>query len=94
MAKERRFGVPRGKRVEVGWMGIWGVSGCKLLYFKWNGYISNEWVPTIQHREMCMIGSLGCTTELEATILLIIEIIIIIIIKPLFLVQTQSTADA
>ena len=41
-----------------------------------------------------MIRSLGCTTELEATILLIIEIIIIIIIKPLFLVQTQSTADA
>ena len=35
MAKGGRLGVPKGDGGGVGWMGIWGFFGCKLLY-TWN----------------------------------------------------------
>ena len=45
----------------VGGMGIWGrqtvVSG-----------VDGQWDPTEQHREMCVITSLCCTTELDKTL--------------------------
>ena len=43
-------------------MGIWG-------FLDVNCYIQNgHWSPTVQHREMYVIGSLGCTTEIEETL--------------------------
>ena len=44
--------------------------------------VDGKWSPTVQHREMCVIGLLCCTTELEETLKInYILIIIIIIIK-------------
>ena len=45
----------------VGWMGILGVFWMQTAIFGMDG----EWDPTAQHREMCVIGSLFCTTELD-----------------------------
>ena len=30
--------------------------------------MDGQWEPTVQHREMCVIGSLCCTTELDKTL--------------------------
>ena len=62
MAKKSRLGVPRGRGGEgVGGMGIWGVGGMKTAISGMN----RQWDPTVRHREICVIGSLCCTTELE-----------------------------
>ena len=37
MAKKSRLVFPRGKMEGVGWMGIWGFFGYKLLYLEWMG---------------------------------------------------------
>ena len=37
MIKEKRVGVPRGKGEGVGWLGILGGFGYKLLYLEWMG---------------------------------------------------------
>ena len=60
MAKKSRLGFPRsgGEGEGLGGMGILGmqtvISG-----------MDGQWDPTVQHREMCVIGSLCCTTELD-----------------------------
>ena len=59
LAKESRLGAPRGER---GWVGIWWGFG--IIAFGMDG----QWGPTIQHRELCVTGSLCCTTELEETL--------------------------
>ena len=61
-AKESRLVVPRG------WCGEWDVQGVEFLDA--NCYIWNGWAmgPTIQHRELCVIGSFRCTTEIEETL--------------------------
>ena len=30
--------------------------------------MDRQWDPTAQHRELCVIGSLCCTTEIEETL--------------------------
>ena len=64
MAKESRLVVPSGEEGREGnEQAVWG-------FWKQTGIVGmdGQWVPTIQHREMCMIGSLCCTTELGETL--------------------------
>ena len=49
----------------VGWMSILGFWGCKLLDL--HG-MDGQWDPTVEHREMCVIGSICCTTGLDETL--------------------------
>ena len=58
------LGFPRGKGKGVGWMGILGAFWMQTVIFGMDG----QWDPTGQHREMCVIGSLCCTTELDKTL--------------------------
>ena len=58
------LGFSRGKGEGGGWMGIRGGYGDTNCYI-WNGW---QWDPSVQHREMCLIGSLHCTTELDKTL--------------------------
>ena len=53
-----------GEGVRVGWMGILRVLWMQTAIFGMDG----QWDPTVQHREMCVIGSLFCATELEETL--------------------------
>ena len=55
---------PRGEVEGVGWMDILGVFWMQTVIFGMDG----EWDPTVQHREMCVIVSLFCTTELDETL--------------------------
>ena len=55
---------PRGRGEGVGWMGILGASWLQTIIFGMVG----EWNSTVQHREMCVIGSLCCTTKLEVVL--------------------------
>ena len=43
-----------------------GVLGwwIQTLSFEMEG----QWAPTVQHRELCVMGSLCCTTEIEKTL--------------------------
>ena len=61
MAKESRLVVPSGERKE--WH--FGVLGDANSY-TWNGWAYGPYCT--QHREVCLIGSLCCTTELEETL--------------------------
>ena len=54
----------RGKGEVVGEMGILGFWGMPTLI----SGMERQWDPTVQHREMCVIGSLCCTTELDETL--------------------------
>ena len=58
------LGFPRGKGEGVGWMGILGVFRMQTVIFGKDG----QWDPTAQHREMCVTGSLCCTTEPDETL--------------------------
>ena len=53
MAKESRLVVLRGQAV----LGFW----IQTVIFGMGG----QWGPTVQHRELCVTGSLCCTTEIE-----------------------------
>ena len=53
-----------GGREGVGWMGILGVFWMQTVIFGMDG----QWDPTVQYREMCVIWSLCCTTELDETL--------------------------
>lgn len=44
--------------------GHFGVLGMQTVIFGMDG----QWDPTVQHREMCVLGSLCCTTELDETL--------------------------
>ena len=46
-----------------GWA-FWGYLGMQTVISGEDG----QWDPTVQHREMCVIGSLFCTTELDETL--------------------------
>ena len=63
IAKKSRL-FPRGKGEGVGWMSILGVFWMKTVIFGMDG----QWDSTVQHREMCVIGSLRCTAELDETL--------------------------
>ena len=54
---------------------FWGFFGLQTVTFG----MDRQWDPIVQHREMCMIGALCCTIELET--LQIKYTLIIIIIK-------------
>ena len=59
MAKKSRLRVPKRERGGIGMERHFGVlRECKLLHLEWMG-----WDSTVQHREMCVIGSLCCKTE-------------------------------
>ena len=58
------MGFPRDKEQGVGWMGILGVLGMQTIIFGLDGQRD----PTVEHREMCVIGPLCCTTELDETL--------------------------
>ena len=46
-------------------MGICGGGGwMQTVIFGMDG----QWDTTVQHREMCVIGSLCCTTEIDETL--------------------------
>ena len=47
----------QGESERVGWMGIW--EGFQ------NVIMDGQWDPSVQHREMCVTGSLYCTTKLD-----------------------------
>ena len=64
IAKESRLVVPRGER---GRTGSRAVGGFRLQTV--TSGMDGKWGPNVQHMELCVIGSLCCTTELEATIL-------------------------
>ena len=51
-----------GWREEIGGPAVWGFW-MQTVVFGMDG----QWGPTIQHRELCVIGSLCCTTEIEKT---------------------------
>ena len=61
MAKKSILRVFKGEREGSGMDGHLGGfldANCCI----WNGW---QWDPTVQHRELCVIGSLHCTTELD-----------------------------
>ena len=58
------LGLPRGKGKGMGWMIILGVWEMQTVIFGMDG----QWDPTVQHRELCVIGSFCCTTELDKTL--------------------------
>ena len=43
--------------------GVWGWR-MQTVTFRVDG----QWGPTIHHRELCMIGSLCCSTEIKETL--------------------------
>ena len=53
-----------GEGEGVGWMSILGVWGMQTIVFGMDG----QWDPTVPYREMCVIGSLYCKTELVETL--------------------------
>lgn len=62
-AKESDVWVPTGRGEGMGWRGNWGwwtqtaTSG-----------VSGRWGPAVQHRGLCVTGSLCCTTATEDTL--------------------------
>jgi len=62
--QEEKTGFPRGKGERVGWMGILRVFWVQTVIFGMDG----QWDPTVQHREMCVVGSLCGTIEFDETL--------------------------
>ena len=60
-AKAIKIMFPRGKGEGVGQMGILQGFWMQTVTPEMDG----QWDPTVQHREMCVTGSLCCTTELD-----------------------------
>ena len=67
------MGFPGGKGERVGLMGILGVFWMQTVIFGMDG----QWDPTVQYREMCVIGSLCCKTELEEALKINYALVII-----------------
>ena len=60
--EKQTCGSQGGKGWELdGCMSILEVWGMQTVVFGMDG----QWDPTVQHRELCVIGSLCCTTELD-----------------------------
>ena len=64
MAKKNRLEVPKGERGGIGMDRHLGVFWMQTVIFGMDG----QWDLTVQHREMYVIGSLCCTTELVETL--------------------------
>lgn len=47
----------------MGGMGICGVLGIQIVI----SGMDEQWDRTVQHRDMCVIGSLCCTSDLDET---------------------------
>ena len=62
MDMESRLVVARGSGEGMRWTG--SLALVDSIIFGMNG----QWGPTVQHRELCVTGSLGCTTETEETL--------------------------
>ena len=60
---EADLGLPQGREEGVGWTGSLGLghANCNI----WN---NGQWAPTVQHRELGVTESLGCTTATEETL--------------------------
>ena len=64
MAKESRLGVPKGER---GGSGMGGHFAGGSMHTDIIG-LDGQWDPTVQHRGVCVMGSLCCTAELDETL--------------------------
>ena len=65
MAKKSRLGAPKGEKGRSGMdRHFVGFFGCKLFI----SGVDGQWDPTVQHREMSVIGSLCCTTKFDETL--------------------------
>ena len=76
MVMERRLVVARGEgggRREWDEWGVWN-WWIQTVIFGMDG----QWSPTIQYGELCVIGSLCCTIEVEETLQINYALIIII----------------
>ena len=62
MTKKSRLGVPG--QGEMGGMSILWVLGMHTVI----SGMDEQWDHTVQHREMCVIGSLCCITKLDETL--------------------------
>ena len=60
MAKKSRLGIPGEKRGENGMNRHFGGLGDANCYSGMDG----QWDPSVQHKEMSVIGSLCCTKNL------------------------------
>ena len=61
MAKKSSLGVPKGERGGSGMGGGFGDANCSI----WSGWAMGSY---LQRRELCVIGSLRCATELDETL--------------------------
>ena len=61
--RKEDVGFPRGEREGSGIDGHLGGFWDANCYFGMDG----QWDPTVQHKELCVTGSLSCTTELAKT---------------------------
>ena len=62
--EEQTWSSQRGKGREWDGWAFWGVFWMQTVIFGMDG----QWDPTVQHRELCVIGSFCCTTELDKTL--------------------------
>ena len=60
---EQTYGCQGGVGREWGGQGVWG-WWMQMVTFG----MDEQWGPTVQHRELCVTGSLCCTTEIEETL--------------------------
>ena len=58
------LGFPGRKGEGMGWIGILGFFWMQNVIFG----IDGQWDPTEEHRVICVVGSLCCTTELKETL--------------------------
>ena len=64
MDEKSRLGVPKGEKGRVDGWAFWGFLWMQTVIFG----MDVQWDPKVQHREMCVIGLLCCTTELDETL--------------------------
>ena len=60
---EQTCGFQCGRRSEWGGQAVWGFWMQPVIFG-----MDGQWGPTVQHRELCVIRSLCCTTEIEDTL--------------------------
>ena len=62
-AKESKLVVPSGEGVKWDGRAVWGFWMQTPVFGMYG-----QWGPTVQHRELGVIGSLCCKTEIEETL--------------------------
>ena len=60
---EQTCGSQGGSKMGWGGWAVWAFY-MQTLIFGMDG----QWGPTVQHRKMCVLGSLCCTIEIEKTL--------------------------